>query len=116
MAAIAAARDLPPDELPAATPRDEDDPPIPLLTGFMQVVLGDLCTRSMLSSGLVATSSDLRQLVRSTLENRPLPEGLLLNTGWRKSAVLPELVAVLLGHKRVRVRSSGQASPLEYSD
>lgn len=106
-------RTLPQSEWPEATARDDDPPQVALAVGLLASVLGDLCARRELTPSLVATASDLKQLVRSVMRNDPLPD-VPLAAGWRAEAVLGDLMAVLNGQRAVRVGSLRAAAPFRY--
>ena len=107
------ARALPIEEAPQATQFEIDPPQVALLAGLLNAVLGNLCCRLRVAPNLVASSNDLKSLVRSQLNSAPPPESHPLASGWRAEAILPELLAVLKGQVCVRVANLGQESPLK---
>ncbi len=109
--AVERARALPPDQWPAAFERDQDPPQLGLVSNVLSAVLGDFSARKQLASNLVASGNDIKLLVRSHMQGRPLPDELLLNQGWRKANVLPELVAVLQGQRAIRVGDLNREAP-----
>jgi ribonuclease D len=113
LAAVRRGRELPPDEWPALTERDNDPPQVALVTSLLMSVLGDLCARSALTPGLTATTSDVKALVRGKYQGGDEPAETQLTHGWRSRAVLPTLQAVLEGRRVVRVADVRAAAPFE---
>jgi ribonuclease D len=107
------ARALPPEELPAAMERDNDAPQVALLTSVLTAVLGDFCARQEVAPNLVASTNDVKLLVRAKVQGNGLPEESLMTRGWRGRHVLPELQAVLDGRRTVRVADVASPSPFE---
>jgi ribonuclease D len=97
------ARTLSLEECPAVAERDHDPPQVTLVTNVLTAVLGDFCARNQLAANLVASSHDVKLLVRSRLLGVPQPTGSVLCQGWRSRHVLPELLAVLDGRRSVRI-------------
>jgi len=60
----------------------------------------------------VATSHDVRLLVRSRQQGDPLLAGSLLCQGWRSRHLLPEVLAVLEGRRTVRISDITAEAPL----
>lgn len=110
--AVKRARALPVEDLPEPEYRDNDPPHVVLLGNLLGVVLADWCARNRVAPGLVASGSDLKAVVRSRVGREPLPE-VPLTRGWRASAVLTALQAVLDGTTAVRVENPASATPLE---
>ncbi|HZU36773.1 MAG TPA: HRDC domain-containing protein [Gemmataceae bacterium] len=119
MEVIERARKLPMAQCPPAAEREQDPPQVGLISSVLQAVLGDLCARLHLAPNLVATSQDIKLLVRARLQaaggDTPLPTESLLTQGWRGQHVLPELLAVLEGRRSVRIADVRQAAPFAYS-
>jgi len=107
------ARQTPADQLPALSERDNDPPQVGLVTNLLTVTLASWCMTQSLTPALVASSSDVRQLVRSRLLGAPMPSESTLISGWRATHVLPMLMDVLNGKKAIRVADLKSASPLE---
>ena len=105
---------LPPERWPRAADREQDPPQVQLVANVLGAALGDLCARWRLAPSLVATSSDLKLLVRSRLQRGPLPAESLLTQGWRGAHVLPELLAVLDGRTSVQVADVASESPFRF--
>ncbi|HJZ89863.1 MAG TPA: HRDC domain-containing protein [Gemmataceae bacterium] len=114
LAAVDRARKLPPEEWPEEAERDTDPYAIALVASLLNVVLADYCARHELTTPLVATSADVRRLVRAAANGEPPPADSALTSGWRKEHVLPILMEVLEGRRALRVRALEGESPLEY--
>jgi ribonuclease D len=114
MDAIDRARQMPEAEWPAEVERDNDSHAVTLVSSLLNVVLADWCAREGLTTPLVATSADVRRLVRATANGEPPPSDSQLANGWRKEHVLPVLLEVLEGRRALRVKSLEGDAPLEY--
>ncbi len=114
--AVERARALPPDELPRPADREQDPPQVGLVANVLQAVLGDFCARRELAPGLVATSSDVKLLVRARMHGAPPPDESLLAHGWRATHVLPELMAVLEGRRSLRIANVRAETPFVVED
>ncbi|MBL8798900.1 MAG: HRDC domain-containing protein, partial [Planctomycetia bacterium] len=110
--ALERARTLPPEQLPSARPRDNDPPQLGLAANILNAVLGDFCVRRRLAQSLTASSNDLKLLVRSHWLRKPFEADSLLNEGWRKAHILPELQAVLTGQRSIRLGDLQSDAPL----
>lgn len=116
MAAIQKARALPLDTLPLQDETKPDAPQVGLIGQVMAGLLGDLCNRKSLVPGLVATASDLRELVRSKIDNTLLSGNNSLAKGWRLKHVFPVLMDFLEGKTSLRLARVDNESPFEYDD
>ncbi len=116
MVAIQKARALPLDNLPLQDETKPDAPQVGLIGQVMAGLLGDLCNRKSLVPGLVATSSDLRELVRSKIDNTSLSGNNSLAKGWRLKHVFPVLMDFLEGKTSLRLARVDNESPFEYDD
>jgi ribonuclease D len=116
MAAIQKARALPVDTLPIQDETKPDAPQVGLIGQVMAGLLGDLCNRKSLIPGLVATASDLRELVRSKIDNTSLSGTNSLAKGWRLKHVFPVLMDFLEGKTSLRLARVDNESPFEYDD
>ena len=114
MAAIGRAQSLAPDKWPDETERNNDPHAVALVASLLNVVLADWCARQELTTPLVATSADVRRLVRAAAKGDPPPKDSALTSGWRKDHVLPVLQEVLDGRRALRVKSLEGEAPLEY--
>ncbi len=109
--AVQRGRALPPEQWPAAAEREQDPPQVGLVANVLLAVLGDWCARRRLAANLVATSHDVKLLVRARLNGAAPPDESMLTRGWRAEHVLPEVVAVLDGKRRLRVADVRSESP-----
>jgi ribonuclease D len=106
------ALELPAADHPVATERENDMPHVGTLAALLGVVLAELCGRLRLAPNLVATSSDLKALVRARQPGgKPLPDTNLAH-GWRASAIRPHLEAVLDGAAVLRVTDPASPNPV----
>jgi ribonuclease D len=114
MEAIDRARRLPEDQWPEELERENDPHAVTLVASLLNVVLADWCARQELTTPLVATSADVRRLVRAAANGESPPDESALTSGWRKEHVLPVLQEVLEGRRALRVKSLEGDAPLEY--
>jgi ribonuclease D len=112
--AVERAGKLPPEEWPEELERDNDPHAVALVASLLNVVLADWCARQELTTPLVATSADVRKLVRAAAKSEPPPADCGLTVGWRREQVLPVLQEVLEGKRALRVKSLEGEAPLEY--
>jgi ribonuclease D len=113
---VLAARALPPSECPEPPDRDQDPPQVGLVTNVLMAVLGDFCARNRLASNLVASTADVKLLVRARLVGEDLPARSLLTRGWRAEHVLPRLQAVLEGRQLLRIANVATEAPFDFED
>ncbi len=113
---ITEARELPPEQCPALAEREQDPPQVALVAGVLIAVLGDRCARLRLAPNLVASGNDLKLLVRARLPGGPAPEGSRLTQGWRAAHILPDLQAVVEGHRLLRVADVASEAPFTYHE
>jgi ribonuclease D len=114
--AVEAARALPLEQCPRVAEREQDPPQVGLVANVLQAVLGDLCARRSLAPSLVATVHDVKLLVRARLQGLPPPAESLLTQGWRGRHVLPDLLAVLEGRRRLRIADVRAEAPFVVED
>jgi len=107
---------LPIEACPEPLERENDSPQVAMVVALLNAVLNDCCTRMELTPGMAATMSDLKSLVREKSQEGRLPTDSQLMRGWRREHILPELLSVLEGRKRIRIANLSSDSPLEYSD
>jgi ribonuclease D len=107
---------LPLDQCPERVDRDQDPPQVQMVASVLTAVLGDLCARWNLTQGLVASSNDVKLLVRAKQAGVPSPANSQLTSGWRAAHVLPELLAVLEGRHAIRIADLRAASPFSIEE
>ena len=110
--AVRRGHELPFDQCPATSERDSDAPHINTLASLLGVVLSEFCARMKLASNLVATTYDLKSLVRARQPGAKLADDSSFISGWRSQEVRPHLDAVLDGTQVIRVSNPGSANPI----
>jgi ribonuclease D len=113
---VAAARELPAAECPEPLDRDQDPTQVGLVTNVLTAVLGDLCARNRLATNLVASTADVKMLVRARLAGEGLPERSILTRGWRAKHILPVLRDILEGRRLLRVVDVAADAPFAFED
>jgi ribonuclease D len=103
---------LPPGELPVAVEREFDPPHVVTLSTLLGVALAEWCARMRLAPNLVATTQDLKALVRARQPGGPAPATSSLASGWRDKAVRPHLEAILDGTTAIRVVNPASPTPI----
>ncbi len=114
--AIERARALPAEDWPEASEREQDPPQVGLMVNVVNAVLADFCLGNQLAPSLVATSQDVKMLVRARLAGAPPPAESLLTRGWRTAFVLPQLQAILEGRRWLRIADPRAEAPFAYGD
>ena len=110
------ARTIPLEQCPPLAEREQDPSQVGLVANVMTAVLGDFCARNRLATSLVATSQEIKSLVRTRLQGGTLPAESLLMQGWRTVHVLPELLAMLEGRRTLRIADVGADAPFGYEE
>jgi ribonuclease D len=110
-AAVRSALALDPADHPTAFDRDNDPPHVAQLASLLAVVLADYGGKAELAPNFVASSADLKGLVRARQPGGKLPDDSPFRAGWRATAVRPTLEAVLDGTVGVRVADPAAAAP-----
>lgn len=113
VAAIDRGRRTPSDQWPKAPPKDIDPPQLSVLVDYLQVVLGQLSLQLKLTSSLICTMSDLRNVIKRAMGERTGHS--LLNEGWRLQHIRPFLDSVLQGQIALRVGKLHTSAPLQFS-
>jgi ribonuclease D len=110
--AVAVARGIADADLPSNERRD-DPPQVAVLTKLLAVAVGNLAAEADVDTALLATTSDLQEIVRWFLapENTPYPEAL---EGWRGEILQESLIGFLSGKKVVRVGNVRRPNPLVF--
>jgi ribonuclease D len=108
--AVATAREIPEADLPSNERRD-DPPQVAVLTKLLSVAVANLAAETDVDTALLATTSDLQEIVRWFLdkEGTPYPEVL---EGWRGEILQEALIGFLEGKKVVRVGNVRRPNPL----
>jgi ribonuclease D len=115
VAVVQEARALPLEQCPQTLGREQDLPQVGLISSVLLAVLADLCSRRKLAPNLVATTNDIKELVRAQIAGTEPPES-PLTRGWRAAHILPELRAVLEGRRSLRVANLRTDAPFGYED
>jgi ribonuclease D len=110
--AVTLARSIPESDLPSNDRRD-DPPQVAVLTKLLSVAVGNLAAETDVDTALLATTSDLQEIVRWFLdqEHVPCPEVL---EGWRGEILQESLIGFLEGKKVVRVGNVRRPNPLVF--
>jgi ribonuclease D len=108
--AVALAHSIPETELPSNERRD-DPPQVTVLTKLLSVAVSNLAAETDVDTALLATTSDLQEIVRWFLdsENVPRPE---VMDGWRGEILQESLIGFLEGKRVVRVENVRRPNPL----
>ncbi len=95
--AVARARSLPESDLPSNERRD-DPPQVAVLAKLLSVAVANLAAETNVDTALLATTSDIQEIVRWFLdqEGTPLPE---VMAGWRGEILQESLIGFLEGKK-----------------
>lgn len=110
------AREVPLEKCPELAEKEQDPSQLALVSSLLTAVLGHYCVKNHLANNLVATGQDLKLLVRCTYRQEPLTEDCPLARGWRAAHILPELQAVLEGHRAIRIGNLKSQAPLKLSE
>jgi len=108
--AVALARSLPESDLPSNERRD-DPPQVAVLTKLLSVAVSNLAAETDVDTALLATTSDLQEIVRWFLDREAAPRPEVLD-GWRGEILQESLIGFLEGKKVVRVGNVRRSNPL----
>jgi ribonuclease D len=110
--AVALARAVPEPDLPSNERRD-DPPQVAVLAKLLSVAVANLAAETNVDTALLATTSDIQEIVRWFLdqEGTPRPEVML---GWRGEILQESLIGFLEGKKVVRVGNVRRPNPLVF--
>jgi ribonuclease D len=114
--AIVHARSLPLEQCPPLTDREQDPPQVLLVASVLTAALADFAVRNHLAPNLLAANQDIKTLVRTRFQGKPLPPENLLANGWRAAHVLPELEKLLSGQRYLRIADLRAEAPFDYKD
>lgn len=112
--ALEVARSLSAEQLPQVEENRSEPSQVALISQVLAGILGDFCTRESLTPALVATVSDMKDLVRSRVERTSLSTDNALSQGWRETHVLPVLRDFLEGRSSLRLASVEDEAPFAY--
>jgi ribonuclease D len=115
-AAVERGRALPLEECPLPVQREQDPPQQGLLVNLLAAQLAHLADELQLAANLVATSQDLKTLVRARIQGTAPPAESLLLQGWRATHILPHLQAMLDGRISLRVGDIEKEVPFVFSE
>jgi ribonuclease D len=110
--AVAVARALPETDLPS-NERHDDPPQVAVLTKLLSVAVGNLAAEADVDTALLATTSDLQEIVRWFLDQEGTPRPEVLD-GWRGEILYQSLIGFLEGKKVVRVGNVRRPNPLVF--
>lgn len=108
--AVAVARSIPEADLPSNERRD-DPAQVAVLTKLLSVAVANLAAETDVDTALLATTSDLQEIVRWFLDKdrTPYPEVL---EGWRGEILHEALIGFLEGKRVIRVGNVRRPNPL----
>jgi ribonuclease D len=101
--AVARAQAVPADQLPEHGERRDEGPGLTMLVNLLSAALANCCARQKVATGLVGSSSDLKDLARWYQAGRPEGACPSLASGWREGLCGETLVGVLSGRRVLRV-------------
>jgi ribonuclease D len=107
---VAVARDISEVNLPSNERRD-DPPQVAVLTKLLSVAVGNLAAETEVDTALLATTSDLQEIVRWFLDQEGTPRPEVLQ-GWRGEILQDALIGFLEGKRVVRVGNVRRPNPL----
>jgi ribonuclease D len=108
--AVALARSIPESELPGNERRD-DPPQVAVLTKLLSVAVANLAAETNVDTALLATTSDIQEIVRWFLDQEGIPRPEVM-VGWRGEILQESLIGFLEGKKVVRVGNVRRPNPL----
>jgi len=110
--AVALARSIAESDLPGNERRD-DPPQVAVLAKLLSVAVANLAAETNVDTALLATTSDIQEIVRWFLdqEGTPRPEVMV---GWRGEILQESLIGFLEGKKVVRVGNVRRPNPLVF--
>jgi ribonuclease D len=114
--AVERARALAPEDCPIMADREQDPPQVTWMSNVLTAALGDLCVRQHLAPNLVASTQDVKLLVRARVQGVPHPAESLLTRGWRARHILPHLEALLDGRRALRIANVNAEAPFDFGE
>ena len=115
VAAVKKAQELPEEKLPS-NERREDPPQVAVVQKLLSVASNGLAAEYDVDPALLATTSDLQDLVRWFLEGEKVGEEPDAIVGWRGEILREPLLGFLEGKRYVRVGNIKKANPLVFED
>lgn len=115
VAAVKKAQELPEEKLPN-NERREDPPQVAVVQKLLSVASNGLAAEYDVDPALLATTSDLQDLVRWFLEGEKIGEEPDAIVGWRGEILREPLLGFLEGKRYVRVGNIKKANPLVFED
>jgi ribonuclease D len=110
--AVALARSIPEADLPSNERRD-DPPQVAVLAKLLSVAVANLAAETDVDTALLATTSDIQEIVRWFLDREGTPRPEVLE-GWRGEILEEALIGFLEGKKVVRVGNVRRPNPLVF--
>ena len=110
--AVTVARSTPEPDLPGNERRD-DPPQVAVLTKLLSVAVGNLAAETEVDTALLATTSDLQEIVRWFLDQKDTPRPEVME-GWRGEILQESLIGFLEGKKVIRVGNARRPNPLVF--
>jgi ribonuclease D len=90
--------------------RRDDPPQVAVLTKMLSVAVSNLATEADVDAALLATTSDIQEIVRWFLDpQNPRPDAM---EGWRGQILEESLIGFLEGKRVVRVGNIHRPNPL----
>lgn len=114
VAAVKTAQQLPDAQLPGNF-RREDPPQVNVLTKLLSVAANGLAAEYQVDAALLATTSDLQDLVRWRIDPDGQPRPFVLE-GWRGEILGEPLLGLLEGRRCVRVSGLKTDNPLVFEE
>lgn len=115
VAAVKKAQEIPEEKLPN-NERREDPPQVAVVQKLLSVAANGLAAEYDVDPALLATTSDLQDLVRWFLEGETAGEEPEAIVGWRGEILKEPLLGFLEGKRYVRVGNIKKANPLVFED
>ncbi|ADV62526.1 ribonuclease D [Isosphaera pallida ATCC 43644] len=113
IAVVKEAMAVPEEVLPQHTERPEDPPGASMVVTLLQVALSHCSNRHGISSNLLGTNADLRDLYRWVVEGKPQDRLPKMMRDWRAEVVGRSLVDVAEGKVALRVTNPDSSTPVE---
>ena len=110
--AVSAAKLIPEADLPTNERRD-DPPQVAVLSKLLSVATGNLAAETGVDAALLATTSDLQEIVRWFLDREKMSAPEVLE-GWRGEILQEALIGFLEGKRVVRVGNIRRPNPLVF--